>query len=344
MIKLSKKKHNEIKTAVVEVLRAYGNIKLSVPIKKIVKFLGYRLVPYSTFMKDTGLTYKETIKYFDTEDACADYETNTKTNVIFFNDIDKSRLENNRVRWSIAHELGHIVLGHHFNKRTRLFRNSLSNKEYNQFEEEADMFASYILVPYIILSYQNIKNKHDISNICKISPTAARYRYNDFIIWLRRKRIEEYDKEIFRLYNASVVNQKSIFCLICGSITGYNGIGYCYMCGSNKLVYKKVGNNMIYNGIELDKNKRVLVCPICNNEQIGVNDGFCKICGTRLYNFCINYNSEGLDYCNLGKKLDGNARFCPYCGNKTYFLEKNILSPWKDTDYEELPNDDDLPF
>lgn len=140
----------------------------------------------------------------------------------------------------------------------------------------------------------------------------------------------------------SKVNQKRIHCQKCGTLTGYNGIGYCYICGSNELVYKKVGNNMIYDGIELDKNKRVLVCPICNSEQIGTNDEFCKICGTRLYNFCLNFNSEGLDYCNSGEKLDGNARFCPYCGNKTYFLQENILKPWKKPDYEEF--DDNLPF
>lgn len=58
-IELSKKRHNEIKTVVLKILKQYSNIKLPVPIKKIVKSLNYRLVPYSTFIRDTGLTYEE---------------------------------------------------------------------------------------------------------------------------------------------------------------------------------------------------------------------------------------------------------------------------------------------
>ncbi len=168
------------------VLEQFGNIKLPVPIKKIVKFLGYRLVPYSSFAQRHNLTYKETVDYFGTDDACSDYEKNTNIYVVYFNDMDKAKIENHRIRWNIAHELGHIVLGHHKTENTRLFRNSLSFKEYNRLEEEADAFASYILVPYIVLNFQRIGMPEDIARICKISATAAKYRFTDFFLWAIR--------------------------------------------------------------------------------------------------------------------------------------------------------------
>lgn len=136
-------------------------------------------------MRNNSLNQEETINYFGTDDACTDYTIFNNTYVIFFNELDKLKIKNNRVRWNIAHELGHIVLKHHSNKNTRIFRNSISDKEYNQFEEEADKFASYLLVPNIILAFQNISDKYDISEICKISKTAARYRYDDFMFWLK---------------------------------------------------------------------------------------------------------------------------------------------------------------
>ena len=349
-IDLGSKRRNEIKLAVLDVLEQYSNVKLPVPIKKVVKFLGYRLVPYSTFSQKHNLTYQETVSYFGTDDACSDYEKNTDVYVIYFNDMDKTKIENNRVRWNIAHELGHIVLGHHKGEKTRLFRNSLNSAEYNRFEEEADAFASYILVPYVILKYQDIKKPEDIARICRISKSAAKYRFLDFRKWkfyidINISQIEKYDIKIFRLYNSSQANQNNIFCTRCGNLTGYKSIKYCYICGNKKKVYKKEGKMMIYDGIELDNNKRVKICPICQNEELGTEDIFCKICGTKLYNECTQAMDPDLPFentCQQGGKLDGNARFCPYCGSYSLFLQNGILRKWEDSSY--LSTDEEIPF
>ncbi len=343
-IELSKKRRDEIKSAVIKVLRQYGNIRLPVPIKNIVKSLNYRLVPYSTFMKDLNLSYEETIKHLGTEDACSEYTGYTNVYVIYFNDIDKLKIDSNRVRWNIAHELGHIVLGHHSNERSRIFRNSISDKEYNQYEEEADKFASYLLVPNIVLSFQDIEDKYSLAKTCKISKTAASYRYTDLLLWAKKHKIESYDKEILKLYNMSTINQEHVYCLKCGTLTGYNGVNYCYICGYRKKVYRKLGNNMIYAGIELDESKRTVICPVCNNEQLGNDDIFCKICGFQLYNMCTEY----LDHsCSNNNYLDGNARYCHICGSVTTFFRHQVLSPWdrlSESESDSTGLDDELPF
>lgn len=348
-INLGNKRRSEIKNTVLNILERYQDVRLPVPIKKIVKFLNYRLVPYSDFVKRNNLTYEEVIDYFRTDDACSEYEKNSNMYVIYFNDIDKSKLENHRVRWNIAHELGHIALEHHKNQKSRLFRNLLNVNEYNLLEEEADAFASYILVPYIILNFQNIKSFYDIARICKISKTAAKYRFTDFNLWESRVKyrnsgytLEVYDKKIFELYNASKSNKEKIFCLKCGTLTRNNN--YCHICGNKTKVYRKEGVTMIYDGVELDENKRAKICPVCNNQQIGSEDTFCKICGFKLYNECSNiYEESGFkeSICSRGSKLDGNARYCPYCGGKTSFFINRLLSKWKDDDYT---SDEELPF
>ena len=73
--------------------------------------------------------------------------------IIYYNDIDSHNIINsNRYCWNIAHELGHILLEHHkTNEKTRIFRSSLSNQEYDYFEAEADYFAQLILVPHVVL-------------------------------------------------------------------------------------------------------------------------------------------------------------------------------------------------
>lgn len=328
-----------IKLKVLSVLEQYGNIKLPVPIKNIVRFLGYRLVPYSTFCADHSLTYTETVNYFESDDACAEYEANTNCYVLYFNDMDELKCTSNRVRWSIAHELGHIVLGHHKEKKTRLFRNSLSSKEYKHLEKEADWFASYILAPYIILHYQQIKEPKDIARLCRISVSASKYRFADYCLWVKRiqsvpskYQIEEYDKRVLELYNTSNSNQDKIVCLRCRNITGYNDVKYCCICGARRGIYKKENKKMVYKGIELDNNKRVKICPLCNNEELSAEDTFCKICGTALYNECIQYSDLPFsDVCHKGWPLDGNARYCPFCGQPSTFFQNGFLQNWDHT-------------
>lgn len=74
-------------------------------------------------------------------------------------------LENEgRLRFTIAHEFGHIVLLH---------LTTLTNDEY---EKEANMFAARILMPLCVLKEIGALTPEEIANICKTSLTAATYR------------------------------------------------------------------------------------------------------------------------------------------------------------------------
>lgn len=74
-------------------------------------------------------------------------------------------LENEgRLRFTIAHEFGHIVLLH---------LTALTNDEY---EKEANMFAARILMPLCVLKEIGALTPKEIANVCKTSLTAATYR------------------------------------------------------------------------------------------------------------------------------------------------------------------------
>ena len=59
-----------------------------------------------------------------------------------------------RVRFTIAHEIGHIVLGHHF------FNKDYYDEFENIIEKQADTFAGNLLVPSIILHKYDFLSKH----------------------------------------------------------------------------------------------------------------------------------------------------------------------------------------
>lgn len=74
-----------------------------------------------------------------------------------------------RIRWTIAHELGHIMLGHFERQRHD-----------HRAEREANHFAKALLMPLCVLDHLRVRSPYDIARRCDVSLAAARNRAVDF--------------------------------------------------------------------------------------------------------------------------------------------------------------------
>lgn len=75
-----------------------------------------------------------------------------------------------RCRFTIAHELGHIFLGHLFAKNGKGFAIT------DAAEHSANVFARDLLAPACVLHEMQVINADEIANLCDISLEAATYR------------------------------------------------------------------------------------------------------------------------------------------------------------------------
>lgn len=78
-----------------------------------------------------------------------------------------------RQRFTAAHELGHILLGH-VGKYKLVNREPSKND--NPIEQAANVFASRLLAPACVLWGCNVKTAADIMRLCDISHQSAEYR------------------------------------------------------------------------------------------------------------------------------------------------------------------------
>ena len=343
----------EIKEAVLNTLRACGKpLGLPVPIKKITKsaFRNVRLIPYSTQMEHRNMSYEDMLSFAGTADAFTDYYADLDLYIIYYNDVDKSKMSSNRYRWNIAHELGHVALGHHKKyKESRIFRNEISNELYSKIEEEANMFAAYILVPHIVISCVTDKKHVDIKTLCKVSGAASYRRNEEIQAWGRRNRAEPYDCELLGFFSRYVEkNAYSKFakewlnrhrtCQKCSALVEHRFTSFCKVCGERyKGHYKMPEDIMTYSRIDLDDKDRAIECPVCHNTEIAEDGNYCLICGNSLANLCSDSEEPYGSSCNNTDPLPGNARYCPYCGAESTFLRRGILSKWNESFSEELP-------
>lgn len=151
------------------------------PAKVIAMFPNCRIMTYDTLAEVSGKAHEEIIKACESYDGCTKYSPATDRYLILVNDSNRNSRCMERVRWTMTHELGHIVCGH-FGELSGVQSGEIQSSEIDntEMEEEADFFAASLLAPLQALSIVGVK---DIADICKgfgLSQLAAERRWSEF--------------------------------------------------------------------------------------------------------------------------------------------------------------------
>lgn len=113
-----------------------------------------------------------------------------------------------RIRFTIAHELGHIFLGH----ESLLHRtpNSIFIEKPEE-ETEADMFAARLLAPACVLWGMELHSPKDIAQACNISYEAATYRAMRMEILYKRNMFltSNLEKQVYSNFSEFINNYKN---------------------------------------------------------------------------------------------------------------------------------------
>ena len=337
---MMKIRYDFVKKTVNDLYIALNLGKYPIEIKSVIKSIPnykIRVISYSEHMTKYSLSEDEVISHFGSEEGCTIYNVKKDKYLIFYNDLDGYYKVEGRIRWTLSHELGHILLSHHkLSKNTKLFRNNLSDVEYDWMEKEANRFASILLSNPIILYKLNIKDTKDIQNICAISNEASSYRYSDYLKWCKNKYISNRDKIILDNFYKFIYKKH---CLACGYGFVSKAAIFCPICGNKKISWGD--GNMEYDSYKLDPRGRVLECPRCENRQMTKDGTYCRICGAYLINKCTNDGTLETNNYNNSKNIknicgmiaEGNSRYCEYCGAPTTFYVQELLK-----DYTEMLN------
>jgi hypothetical protein len=197
----------------------------------VLRTLGYKCNKYS-LLSDSKYDACMSLS----EDAC------TLGNEIFYNDKKSKR----RIRFSLMHELGHVVLD-------------------TADEVEANNFASNILAPSMAVYYSKLTNIREISNIFNISLECAKIAFETCERWIYSAKnygITDVDRKIYyHFYNEE--EQRFVFkaapCAYCDTIIFNSNKPLCPKCdkplsnrsiiGNNRMDLMNAENFWLYGGI-----------------------------------------------------------------------------------------------
>lgn len=299
----------------------------------IIKRHKWARIKYEDLAEEHNLSLSDIIKSYQSEDGYSIYTGRNYT--IAYNNTHIPK----RIYFTKLHEIGHIYLNHFIDfEETILSRSNMSKSQYKVLENEANCFARNVIAPAVIVKNLKLDTTYKVANYFGITLKCAKTRLDLLKYDLKYISKEDQLKQL-SLFEEYLFKKR---CLKCENGTTDKNTLFCPICGHNKLTWGY--GNMIYKGIEVNENSKALICPKCTNEQIYDDGDYCKICGTYLINKCS--NTEGYQTINefitpCGELVDGNARYCHRCGEKTTFYNYGFLSDWEqEKDIFEFLNDE----
>ena len=219
-----------------------------------------------------------------------------------------------RLNFTIAHEIGHIVLEH-----LCISDELKSDDERNIENLEADEFAGRFLMPKKLIFSCNYYSIDAVAAFINVSNAAL------------KKRLEN-------LARTDIIKSSKVkSCTKCGNTRFSTFAEYCGICGQSIRGGLKGIQRIYYpEEIPMDQYKRALVCPFCKKDLSNITGDKCIPCGTYIFNFCsdfFNQDNGKCSYANLG-----NSRYCEICGKPTYYYKKDYLSTWQNAFFSEYQN------
>lgn len=165
--------------------------ELPVSLNQIIKNNKWKAIPYSKLRTLNIEKYNFLMK-----NNLGFAELRNDEYFIYYDDKVEIKIQ----RFTVAHEIGHIVLNH--------FNIFSDNRE-----KEANMFAARLLMPICVLYECKVSKPEEIMELCDVSLTSAKYRFERLQMLKQRNKFytdktERIVYKNFKSYIKKIKNKK----------------------------------------------------------------------------------------------------------------------------------------
>ena len=261
-----------------------------------------------------------------------------------------------RIRFTLMHELGHIMLGHHHLLHADTLIGLDNNREYKAADKQADLFSINILAPapavlkilkehgfsYVkekaewILTNRNASFLRNLGTVPNpevlimtafgLSQPAANLRLKELNAEL--KFWKQIDPQLYH-FTENLPYRAGWFCWVCHTRRRTTS-PYCPGCGKGFHYEFKDFGAFSRPVMGLRENGQFEFCSVCGNADFHEDAKYCPICGNPVINECENSSQTDGDFIRSGMEIvRGTHRcrptdiFCGTCGVLTAFGQRH---------------------
>ena len=180
-----------------EILLDTGITSLPVDLNKVLKVMGVKLILYCDAFLDV-----DSPKLSESDGFVA--KIGDKKAIY----LNESKGTMQRRRFTLAHELGHIVLDHPINPI--IYRNSESDENQLPIEVQANIFARDLLMPAGVLAALHVTTVDEIMRICNVSHLSAQIRLERLTELYKRNKFGAHplERKVISQFKDFILNNK----------------------------------------------------------------------------------------------------------------------------------------
>ena len=140
-----------------------------------------RIMSYSDVAKASHGSVQEVISMCNSNTGATHFDAGRRQYLIMYNDAQNL----GRIRWTKAHEIGHIILGHFDAMQNQCIAEGETREFARQFEQEADYFAWNLIAPLPIMREMHIDSIEQTRCTFGLSAQAAALHFDRYVKWSR---------------------------------------------------------------------------------------------------------------------------------------------------------------
>lgn len=160
-----------------------------------------KYMSYQDFARKYGCTVHDVMELCESKSGCTHYDEKSKHFLILCNQSTENHNNPGRQRWTCAHEIGHILCGHHaLAANSKLAEHNMIGFQDPNIEAEADYFSATFLSPFPLYRILGVQSVIDVQNTFGLSCEASLYRYKQFLKWKRDHQKSAWENDIVRIY------------------------------------------------------------------------------------------------------------------------------------------------
>lgn len=153
-----------------------------------------RMLTYQKTAEVAGCTVQDIAVLCKSNSGATHYDPDNNRYLILYN----ASMNQGRILWTVAHEIGHICIGHLEAIEEAEIAYTEQCDSYNQFESEADYFTWNFLAPLPIMREMKIHSAAEIKATYGLSTQAAALQYDRYTKWCRSHIKTAWENNILR--------------------------------------------------------------------------------------------------------------------------------------------------
>lgn len=196
-------RYSFIRKRIVAFLKSVPQELLVYPLnmKQLVKCLpNIRICTYETYAQRYQIQIREVYQICQSKSGCTIYNPSVGKYLLLYNNASYDNNVSGRRQWTLAHELGHILLNHLAHASNSVPENDAQQAFNKLLESEADEFSATILAPFPLFQQLSIKSSLDVKRVFGLSDLASVNRYSSYIKWKRAHVKTSFDDDMVKLF------------------------------------------------------------------------------------------------------------------------------------------------